>query len=160
MSAHRYTATTIWTRGTQPFTDNAYKRVFFQRFDGGLSVPGSSAPGNVPEGTADALALDPEEALVAALSSCHMLTFLAIAAARGIVIDTYEDEAVGEMTKNDKGKLFVSTVTLHPRLTISGAKQPDAKTLARLHHLAHEECYIANSVKTEVIVAELTPLFV
>ena len=97
-------------------------------------------------------AVDPEEALVAALSSCHMLTFLYLAAKQGYVIDSYADEAVGVMTKNARGKLFVSKVALRPRIAFAGRKQPSAAELAELHHHAHEECYIANSVLTEVVV--------
>jgi len=97
-------------------------------------------------------AVDPEEALVAALSSCHMLTFLYLAAKQGLVVESYEDEAVGVMTKNARGKLFVSKVALRPRIVFAGARQPDAAQLAELHHHAHEECYIANSVLTQVVV--------
>ena len=97
---------------------------------------------------------------MAALSSCHMLTFLYLAYRQGFVIDAYDDEAVGIMTKNERGKLFVSKVTLGPRIAFSGARRPSAAELAQLHHHAHEECYIANSVLTEVAVSDppgLTP---
>jgi organic hydroperoxide reductase OsmC/OhrA len=104
----------------------------------------------VPYSKADAV--DPEEALVAALSSCHMLTFLYFAAKGGYVVDSYVDDAVGVMTKNERGKLFVSKTTLRPRIAFSGAKQPSQAELDQLHHHAHEECYIANSVLTEVVI--------
>ena len=97
-------------------------------------------------------AVDPEEALVAAVASCHMLTFLYVAAKQGFVVDDYADDAVGEMTKNERGKLWVSKVTLSPRITFTGDKRPAPQQLDELHHLAHEECYIANSVKSEVVV--------
>ncbi|MGH7291322.1 MAG: OsmC family protein, partial [Myxococcota bacterium] len=95
---------------------------------------------------------NPEEALVAALSSCHMLTFLAIAARRRFVVDSYTDDAVGHMEKNADGKLAITRVELHPRIVFSGEKQPNAEELARLHEVSHRECFVANSVKTEVSV--------
>jgi organic hydroperoxide reductase OsmC/OhrA len=98
-------------------------------------------------------AVDPEEAFVAALSSCHMLFFLAFAAKAGFVVDSYEDRALGVMTKNEKGKLFVSKVTLDPRIAFSGNKRPSQEDIAALHHRSHEECFIANSVRAEVVVA-------
>jgi organic hydroperoxide reductase OsmC/OhrA len=151
--AHEYTATVAWTRGAdEPFTDNKYNRGHTWSFDGGVTVPGSSSPLSVRLPYSRADAVDPEEALVAALSSCHMLTFLFLAARQGYVVDAYTDEAVGVMTKNDRGKLFVSKVALRPRIVFSGAKQPDATELDALHHHAHEECYIANSVLTEVVI--------
>jgi organic hydroperoxide reductase OsmC/OhrA len=96
--------------------------------------------------------VDPEEAYVAAISSCHMLTFLYLAYKDGIEVESYEDEAVGEMTKNEKGALWVSRVVLRPRIHYGGGRAPDADRLERLHHAAHEECYLANSVKTEIVV--------
>ena len=101
---------------------------------------------------------DPEEALVAALSSCHMLTFLYVAAKQGYVVDAYADEAVGVMTKNEHGKLFISKVTLNPAITFSGTKRPSPQELDALHHHAHEECYVANSVRAEVVVAARQPV--
>jgi organic hydroperoxide reductase OsmC/OhrA len=112
----------------------------------------SSSPLSVRLPWSVAAAVDPEEALVAALASCHMLTFLYVAAKQGFVVDDYSDDAVGEMTKNERGKLWVSKVTLSPRITFTGDKRPSSEQLDELHHLAHEECYIANSVKSEVVV--------
>jgi organic hydroperoxide reductase OsmC/OhrA len=151
--AHDYTATVSWRRGSsEPFTDNKYSRAHTWAFDGGVTVPASSSPLSVRLPLSRADAVDPEEALVASLSSCHMLTFLYLAAKQGHVIESYEDAAVGIMSKNERGKLFISKVTLRPRIVFSGPKQPSAAELAQLHHHAHEECYIANSVRTEVVV--------
>jgi organic hydroperoxide reductase OsmC/OhrA len=151
--AHEYKATVSWRRGEgEAFTDIKFSRAHTWAFDGGVMVPASSSPLSVKLPLSRADAVDPEEALVAALSSCHMLTFLYLAAKGGYVVDAYEDEAVGVMTKNARDKLFVSKATLRPRITFSGAKQPSAAELAELHHHAHEECYIANSVLTEVAV--------
>ncbi|HXE88037.1 MAG TPA: OsmC family protein [Hyphomicrobiaceae bacterium] len=159
--AHEYTATVSWQRGSsEPFTDNKYSRAHTWTFDGGVTVPASSSPLSVRLPLSRADAVDPEEALVASLSSCHMLTFLYLAAKQGHVIESYDDAAVGIMSKNERGKLFVSKVTLRPRIVFSGPRQPSAAELAQLHHHAHEECYIANSVRTEVVVSDppgLTP---
>ena len=151
--AHEYTATVSWQRGSsEPFTDNKYSRAHTWTFDGGVTVPASSSPLSVRLPLSRADAVDPEEALVASLSSCHMLTFLYLAAKQGHVIESYDDAAVGIMSKNERGKLFVSRVALRPRIVFSGAKQPTAGELDELHHHAHEECYIANSVLAEVVV--------
>jgi organic hydroperoxide reductase OsmC/OhrA len=151
--AHEYKATVAWKRPEgEAFTDLKFSRGHQWSFDGGVTVPGSSSPLSVKVPYSRADAIDPEEALVAALSSCHMLTFLYFAAKGGYVVDAYEDDAVGVMTKNDRGKLFVSKTTLRPRIAFSGAKQPNAAQLDELHHHAHEECYIANSVLTEVAI--------
>jgi organic hydroperoxide reductase OsmC/OhrA len=151
--AHEYTATISWKRGPdEPFTDNKYSRGHQWSFDGGVTVPASSSPLSVRLPFSRADAVDPEEALVAALSSCHMLTFLYLAAKQGFMVETYDDAAVGVLTKNDRGKLFMSKATLRPRIAFSGTKVPTAAELAELHHHAHEECYIANSVLTEVTV--------
>jgi organic hydroperoxide reductase OsmC/OhrA len=151
--AHEYLATVSWKRGSdEPFSDNKYSRGHTWAFDGGVTVPASSSPLSVRLPFSKTDAVDPEEALVASLSSCHMLTFLYVAAKGGYVVDSYEDKAVGVMTKNARGKLFVSRVALRPRIVFSGAKQPSAAQLDELHHHAHEECYIANSVLAEVVV--------
>lgn len=151
--AHEYRATVSWKRGSdEPFTDGKWSRAHEWRFDGGVTVSASSSPLSVKVPLSRADAVDPEEALVAALSSCHMLTFLYLACRQGFVIDAYDDEPVGTMSKNERGKLFVSKATLRPRIAFSGAKQPSTEELAQLHHHAHEECYIANSVLTEVVV--------
>lgn len=145
-----YTATTRWDRRDAVFTDNRYSRAHAWSFDGGVTVPASASPHVVPLPFSDAHAVDPEEAFVAAISSCHLLWFLSIARKHGYLVDSYEDEAVGIMTKNAAGKLFVSTVTLRPRIVFGGARQPGAEALDRLHHEAHGECFIANSVRSEV----------
>ncbi|HTL67568.1 MAG TPA: OsmC family protein [Lacunisphaera sp.] len=145
-----YTSLVRWERGTQPFLDNRYTRAHVWRFDGGVEVPASSSPSVVPLPMSRADAVDPEEAFVASLSSCHMLWFLSIAAKRRFVVDAYEDAAEGVMEKDADGKLAMTRVTLRPLVTFSGAARPDAAQLAALHHAAHEECFIANSVRTEV----------
>jgi organic hydroperoxide reductase OsmC/OhrA len=150
--AHEYTATVLWTRGDAAFTDRAYSRGHVWRFDGGIEVPGSSSPHSVKLPLSREDAVDPEEALVAAVSSCHMLFFLDFASRASFVVDRYEDSAVGEMNKNERGKLFVSKVTLNPAITFSGAKRPTDADLDQLHHRSHDECYIANSVRGEVVV--------
>ena len=151
--AHEYRATVSWKRdGGAAFTDQRYSRGHTWSFDGGITVPGSSSPHSVKLHYSVAAAVDPEEAFVAALSSCHMLTFLYVAAKQGYVIDGYADEAVGVMTRNDHGKMWVSKVTLAPAIVFAGEKRPTPEQLDELHHLAHEECFIANSVKSEVVV--------
>lgn len=137
-----------WSRGGHEFTYDSYNRDHEWRFDGGITVPGSANPkylGNPGP-------VDPEEAFVAALSSCHMLTFLAIAARKRLVVDAYDDHAVGVMAKNEAGRLAITQVTLNPKI-VWGGPEPDAEALERIHHRAHLECFIANSVTTEVVVA-------
>jgi organic hydroperoxide reductase OsmC/OhrA len=151
--AHEYRASVTWRRdGGAPFTDQRYSRGHTWSFDGGITLPASSSPLSVRLPYSVAEAVDPEEALVAALSSCHMLTFLYVAAKQGFVVDAYEDAAVGEMTRNERGRMWVSKVTLHPAIVFSGDKRPSEEQLGELHHLAHDECYIANSVRSEVVV--------
>jgi organic hydroperoxide reductase OsmC/OhrA len=151
--AHAYKATVSWRRGGATFTDRQYSRGHVWRFDGGVEVPASASPQAVKLPLSRADAVDPEEALVASVSSCHMLFFLDFASRAGFVVDRYEDEAVGEMSKNERGRLFMSKVTLNPSITFSGAKQPSAADLDGLHHRSHDECYIANSVRAEIVVA-------
>ena len=150
--AHQYRATVKWKRDGSAFTDQRYSRGHSWSFDGGITVPASSSPLSVRLPYSVAEAVDPEEAFVAALASCHMLTFLYVAAKQGFVVDEYADDAVGEMSKNERGKMWVSKVTLAPAITFTGEKRPSPEQLDELHHLAHEECYIANSVKSEVVV--------
>ncbi len=145
-----YTAETIWGRANQNFIDNRYSRKHALRFDGGIEIAGSSSPHVVPLPYSAADAVDPEEAFVSSLSSCHMLWFLSIAAKRGLVVDHYHDIAEGVMGKNPEGKLMMTVVNLHPEVIFSGERQPTEADLEQLHHEAHAECYIANSVKTEV----------
>jgi organic hydroperoxide reductase OsmC/OhrA len=144
-----YTATVYWQRLGAVFTDNKYSRAHEWRFDGGVTVPGSSSPHVVRVPLSDPSAVDPEEAFIASLSSCHMLFFLSLAAAQGFVVDTYEDQAVGVLAKNEAGKLAMTVVTLRPKAVFSG-KAPTAEQLDRLHHRSHDECFIASSVKTDV----------
>jgi organic hydroperoxide reductase OsmC/OhrA len=145
----KYLATITWKRNDAPFTDGRYSRAHRWQFDGGADIPGSSSPHVVALPMSDASAVDPEEAFVAALSSCHMLTFLYLAAKRGFVVDDYRDEAIGEMKKDPDGKVAMTTVTLRPIVTVSG-RQPSHDEFEAMHHQAHEDCFIANSVKTEV----------
>ena len=145
-----YTAETLWQRNDGDFLGNRYSRRHLLRFDGGLEVPGSSSPHVVPLPMSDASALDPEEAFVSSLSSCHMLWFLSIAAKNKFCVDRYFDIASGVMEKNADGKMAMTLVTLRPDVVFSGERQPDRAALAQLHHDAHEACFIANSVKTEV----------
>ncbi|MEP7243000.1 MAG: OsmC family protein [Gammaproteobacteria bacterium] len=147
-----YVATVVWTRPTDaPFKDNKYSRAHEWRFDGGAVVPASSSPSVVRVPMSDPAAVDPEEALVASLSSCHMLFFLSYAAAGGFVIDRYEDEAIGEMGKNARGAIAMLKVRLRPQITWVGAS-PSAEQLDKLHHRSHETCYIANSVTSEIVI--------
>ena len=143
MTEHK--ATIRWERGGVEFTYPTYSRDHTWTFEGGIEVAASSAPDFLgkPERA------NPEEALVAAISSCHMLTFLAIAARRRLVVDRYRDAAVGFLEKNEAGKLAVTRVVLRPEISFSG-EAPDAEALARLHEVAHRECFIANSVRTEI----------
>ena len=145
-----HSAEILWQRGEQSFLDNRYSRAHHWRFDGGLQVPASSSPHVVPLPWSDARAVDPEEAFIAALSSCHMLWFLSLAAQQGFQVERYEDLARGVMAKNAEGRLAMTEVLLRPRVTFGGACQPNSEQLHSLHHRAHEACFIANSVKTEV----------
>jgi organic hydroperoxide reductase OsmC/OhrA len=145
-----YRSTVEWSRGGAAFTDHRYSRGHRWMFDGGVEVPASSSPHAVPVPLSVEAAVDPEEAFVASLSSCHMLWFLALAARRGFVVDSYRDDAVGVMAKDEGGKLAMTVVTLRPDVRFSGERQPSAEELDALHHQAHEECYIARSVKTDV----------
>lgn len=151
MSEHK--ATIRWARNGPDFLKGKYSREHTWTFDGGLTVPASPAPSVVPAPWSNTASVDPEEAFVAAISSCHMLTFLWVASKEGFVADSYEDAAVGVMTKNERGATWVSRVTLRPRIVWSGDKRPAPADMDRLHHRAHEECFIANSIKTEVVVA-------
>jgi organic hydroperoxide reductase OsmC/OhrA len=145
-----YHARIVWNRGDSRFTDNRYSRAHEWHFDEGIVVPASSSPHVVPVPLSATRAVDPEEAFVAALSSCHMLTFLYLAAKRRFCIDSYVDAAVGLMEKDPQGRQAITRVTLRPEIRFSGDALPTAKDLDDLHHAAHEGCFIANSVKTEV----------
>jgi len=145
-----HTATIEWARNDSKFTDNRYSRAHAWRFDGGLAVPASSSPHVVRVPFSNPANVDPEEAFVAALSSCHMLWFLNLAAVKGYVVDNYADQAQGFMEKNPSGKEWISRVVLRPHIVFSGAKSPSDADVEGLHHEAHAECYLANSVKTSV----------
>ena len=148
MSEHH--ATIAWQRQTEGFTYDEYNREHEWRFPGGESIAASAAPAFLGKGTN----VDPEEAFVAALSSCHMLTFLAICARKRIVVDAYRDRAVGFLEKNDQGRLSVTRVILDPLITFAESS-PDPDVIARIHHLSHQECFTANSVHTKIRVAGL-----
>src|SRR5581483_5950817 len=137
------------TAGEADFLKGKYSRDHTWRFDGGVTVP-ASASAIVPAPWASASCVDPEEALVAAASSCHMLSFMFVAAKAGFQLDSYEDRAVGTMAKNEKGTQWVNLVVLRPKIAFGGAKIPSAAELEHLHHLAREACFIANSLKSEI----------
>jgi organic hydroperoxide reductase OsmC/OhrA len=138
-----------WTRTSSDFTYESYNRAHDVRFkDGGIVLVGSSAP----EFRGDQDRVDPEEAFVASCASCHMLTFLAICARKRLTVDSYEDDAVGYLEKGENGKLWLARVTLKPRIRFATGTNVDAATLSQIHHQSHEECFIANSVKTAISV--------
>jgi organic hydroperoxide reductase OsmC/OhrA len=145
-----YKSVVSWKRDGAVFTDNRYSRAHLWQFDGGVEVPASASPHVVRKPMSVEAAVDPEEAFVVSLSSCHMLWFLSIAAGKGFVVENYRDEAVGVMEKNAEGKLAMTRVTLHPFVNFSGERLPDDNVINAMHHQAHEECFIATSVKTDV----------
>lgn len=147
-----YEATIVWQRGAQPFVDKRYSRAHEWVFDGGTRVSASSSPLSVPVPMSNPDNVDPEEALVAAVSSCHMLFFLSIAAKDGFIVDQYTDHALGFMAKNSEGKIAMTRIALRPRVVFSGAHRPAPQDLAEMHDQSHDACYIANSLKTEVVV--------
>ncbi len=144
-----YHATVEWKRETPGFDYKTYNRGHQIAFEGGIRVPGSAAPGNIPRGARGAPGVDPEQAFVASLSSCHMLWFLHLAADAKLVVDGYRDEASGVLEKNAAGRMVMTRVTLRPAVAFSG-RQPTPEEHAQLHARAHHECYIANSVTTEI----------
>jgi organic hydroperoxide reductase OsmC/OhrA len=148
MSEHK--ATIKWSQSQGDFLKGTYSREHTWTFDGGATVQASSSPAAVRVPFSNPVNVDPEEAFVASLSSCHMLTYLFVASRKGFEISHYEDEAVGVMTKNERGIPWVSSVTLHPRITYAGTKTPSSEEVEQMHHAAHEQCFIANSVKTEI----------
>jgi len=148
-----YTATIRWKNAGPDFLKGKYSREHTWSFDGGITVAASPSPSVVPAPWSNPAHVDPEEAFVASVSSCHMLTFLWLAQRQGFQADSYEDTAVGVMSKNDRGSMWVSKITLAPKIVWSGEKTPAAADLDTLHHQAHEQCFIANSIKTEVVVA-------
>lgn len=146
-----YEAEILWERGDQLYSDGRYSRGHHWRFDGGTVVPASSSPHVVRAPYSVEAAVDPEEAFVAALSSCHMLFFLHLAQKRGLVVDRYRDPAIGHMEKNATGRMAMTRVVLRPEIAFAG-EAPSAEVIAALHHESHELCFIANSVTTEVTV--------
>jgi organic hydroperoxide reductase OsmC/OhrA len=148
MSEHKVSLK--WQRGEAEFSYQKYSRDHTWSFDGGHTMTATAAPAYL----GSPAHVDPEEAFVASLSSCHMLTFLAIACKQRFVLDSYEDQATGYMEKNAEGKLAITRVELRPRLRWNGNRIPSAAELDKMHHAAHENCFIANSVKTEVVVVQ------
>ena len=151
MSEHK--ANIKWARNGADFGYRNYSRDHIWRFDNGVEVPGSAAPAYL----GNPQRVDPETAFVAALSSCHMLTFLAVASNKGFVVDSYEDNAVGRLEKNVDGKFAITRVELHPKISYSGDKQPTQTDIDWLHDKAHRECFIANSVTAQIRVMALSP---
>ncbi len=153
MAEHHATITWQGAATAEDFRRGKYSREHSWEFDGGVTVPASPSPSVVPVPWSNPAHVDPEEAFVASVSSCHMLTFLYLAAKQGFVLTSYRDAAIGVMTKGANGVPWISTITLHPELAFSGDKQPTADELTALHHHAHEQCFISNSIKTEVVIA-------
>ncbi|HSV36744.1 MAG TPA: OsmC family protein [Ramlibacter sp.] len=145
-----YTARISWQRDGQDFLGNRYSRKHLLHFDGGAELAGSSSPHVVPLPHSDPTAVDPEEMFVASLSSCHMLWFLSIAAGRGFCVERYTDEAEGVLARNAARKMAMTQVTLRPQVVFSGEKLPTRDQIGEMHHKAHDECFIANSVTTDV----------
>lgn len=151
MSVHR--CTTTWALNGGDFLGKKYSRVHSMAFEGGVTVPGSSSPTVVPVPWSSHEAVDPEAAFVAALSACHMLWFLDHAGRQGFVVETYRDAAEGILGRlPGEKKLVMTKVTLRPEVTFGGDRRPSASEAEALHHAAHEDCFIANSVKTEVVI--------
>jgi organic hydroperoxide reductase OsmC/OhrA len=146
-------ATIAWKRSGPNFAKGQFSREHTWTFDGGVTVSASPSTTVIPAPWANPAGVDPEEALVASIASCHMLTFLWVAARQGFVVESYEDDAVGVLTKNERRIPWVSAVTLRPRIVYGGDRRPSHEEEAHLHHEAHEQCFIANSVKTAITVA-------
>ena len=155
MSEH--VATIEWRRDGQTFSDNQYARAHDWRFDGGQRVRGSSSPAVVRTPMSDPFGVDPEEALVASTSSCHMLWFLDLARRAGLDVASYRDSAEGEMGKGPSGAMMITRITLRPEIAFAG-RQPSEVELADLHHHAHEACFIANSLRADIFVEPIAPL--
>jgi len=150
LASHK--ATIHWKNTSDQFLKGKYSREHTWTFDGGAVIPASPSPSVVPTPYSNPANVDPEEAFVASLSSCHMLTFLYLAGRKGFLVDSYDDEAVGLLEKNERNVPWVSTVTLNPRIVYGGDKRPTTEEEESLHHDAHEQCFIANSVKTHIVV--------
>lgn len=154
MSTH--TATIRWKNNGPDFLSRRYSREHTLYFDGGATMPGSPSPQIVPAPWSNPAGIDPEEMFVASVSSCHMLWFLHVACDAGFLPEMYDDAAAGIMTKNERGMLWISQITLRPLIIWGGDKQPSATEVAHLHHLAHEQCFIASSIRTDVTVQPRT----
>ncbi|PZV11869.1 MAG: peroxiredoxin [Leptolyngbya sp.] len=153
-----YIAIVQWNRPDQAkFTDNRYSREHIWTFDGGVEVPASSSPHVVPVPYSNPTCVDPEEAFVVSLASCHMLWFLSIAAKKKFVVESYVDQAVGVMDNNQDGKLAITMVRLRPQVTFAGNNLPTEQQIQGMHEEAHHSCFLANSVKTTVIVEAIAP---
>lgn len=148
-----YEAQITWQRQGAPFADGRYSRGHEWLFDGGVTIPASASPSHVPAPYSVAAAVDPEEALVAAAASCHMLMFLFLAAKRRLIVDSYVDDASGVVETNGEGRLAFSQITLRPRIQFTRDAAPSAEEISALHHAAHDGCYVANSLKCNVVVA-------
>jgi len=140
----------------EAFLKGRFSRAHTWTFDGGLTVPASAAPSVIPAPFSDPAGVDPEEAYVAAIASCHMMSFLYVAMRAGFVVERYEDDAVGAIRKNERGVIWVGAVTLRPRIDFGAGTRPTPAEVEQLHHRAHEQCFIANSVKTEITVEPVT----
>jgi organic hydroperoxide reductase OsmC/OhrA len=152
-----YTATIHWNNTGPDFVGNKYSREHRWEFDGGVIVKASASPHIVPMPWANPDHVDPEEAFVASLSSCHMLFFLSLAARQGYRLDSYTDQASGVMEKDAAGKMVITTVTLSPLAVFNGDKVPERETIEKLHHQAHELCFLANSVRSEILIQPVYP---
>jgi organic hydroperoxide reductase OsmC/OhrA len=148
MSEH--SAAVRWQRGADAFAQGRYSRAHEWRFDGGTAVPASASPSVVRAPWSDPAGVDPEEAFVASIASCHMLWFLSLAAEAGFVVDSYEDDAIGRMSRIAAGRHAITEVVLRPRIAFSGERTPDAAGVAALHEEAHARCFIANSVRCAI----------
>lgn len=148
-----YHAKISWNRGEgEKYTNNEYSREHWWEFEAGLKIPASPSHHIVPPPFSNPFKIDPEEAFVASLSSCHMLFFLSLCAEEGYVVDTYTDNAVGVLSRIARNKIAMTKVTLYPKATYSGDKPLSQNHIDRLHHKAHEQCFIANSVTTEIVI--------
>ena len=146
----KHTAELLWTRQDQPFLDHRYNRRHMVQFDGGEQVPMSSSPSVVPAPMSDPSAVDPEEAFVASLASCHMLWFLDMAARQGFRVDSYRDAAAGTMGRDERNRVVMREVLLRPQVDFSGDRLPSREQVEQLHHDAHAHCFLANSVRCDV----------
>ncbi|MBX7146691.1 MAG: OsmC family protein [Alphaproteobacteria bacterium] len=145
-----YKSVILWDRNGASFIDNQYSRAHKWLFDGGIEIPASASPHIVPFPLSIEAAIDPEEAFVASISSCHMLFFLSIAAKHKFIVETYRDEAIGLMAKDISGKIAITQVTLYPQVNFTGNNKPGSDEIISMHHTAHNQCFIANSVKTDI----------